>query len=237
MNTTKPPAEDRYISGEYLDHNPDWHESIGRWKYRQIAGFLEEIHFETIIEVGCGSGAVLDGLAAAYPTASIVGYDLSPSLDAFWARRDERILFHRGDFFSTGETADLILLLDVFEHVEDYMAFLKDLSTRANYFIFHIPLDLFALACLTENFARKRKEVGHLHYFSMRSAIATLEDCGYEILGQRLTRPGSIVKTTYARFLRVPRALGHVLFGASRNARILGGYSLAVLCEVRAKAT
>jgi hypothetical protein len=38
--------------------------------------------------------------------------------------------------------ADLLLLIDVFEHVEDHLGFLESLVSYGRRFIFHIPLDL-----------------------------------------------------------------------------------------------
>lgn len=35
------------------------------------------------------------------------------------------------------------MLIDVFEHIEDYMDFLRSINSRAKYFVFHIPLDMY----------------------------------------------------------------------------------------------
>ena len=43
---------------------------------------------------------------------------------------------------------DLILCIDVFEHVEDYIGFLKTLKNKSKYHIFNIPLDMCALKVL-----------------------------------------------------------------------------------------
>ena len=40
---------------------------------------------------------------------------------------------------------DIALIIDVIEHVEDYFYFLRKVKKKANYKIFHIPLDLSVL--------------------------------------------------------------------------------------------
>ena len=73
-------------------------------------------------------------------------------------------------------------MMDVFEHVDDYLGFLKLCKNKAKHTIFHIPLDLSASAILRNRLMAVRKSVGHLHYFMKETALATLVDAGYEII-------------------------------------------------------
>jgi len=43
---------------------------------------------------------------------------------------------------------DSLLCIDVFEHVEDYIGFVKTLKSKATYKIFHIPLDISVLSVI-----------------------------------------------------------------------------------------
>jgi hypothetical protein len=72
-----------------------------------------------------------------------------------------------------------------------------------------------------------RKRVGHLHYFTKETALATLEYVGYRIISWRFTRgalelPNRRVAT---RMANVPRRLLGT-FSEDVAARILGGYSI-----------
>lgn len=133
------------------------------------------------------------------------------------------------------ETYDLLLTIDVFEHVPDYLGFLKSLRSRAEMKVFHIPLDLSVSSVLRpQSFLRVRRDVGHLHYFSQETAIAALEDCGYQILDAPLTAGALEVAgkygTTRTRLANFPRRI----FGSISQrwaARILGGWSLLVLAK------
>src|SRR5690606_39364807 len=43
---------------------------------------------------------------------------------------------------------DLVLCIDVFEHIEDYLGFLRILRDKGTYKLFHIPLDMTVLSVL-----------------------------------------------------------------------------------------
>ena len=75
------------------------------------------------------------------------------------------------------------MAIDVFEHVEDYFGFLRKLREKAEYKIFHIPLDLSVQTVLRSSpIIKGRKSVGHIHYFTKETALETLKDTGYEII-------------------------------------------------------
>jgi hypothetical protein len=119
--------------------------------------------------------------------------------------------------------------MDVFEHVEDYMGFLRKLRPKARFKIFHIPLDMSAQWVFRGSpVLLAREKVGHLHYFSKETALATLRDTGYEILDWIYTpadvdKPGSLK----CRMMRWPRKF-FTGINADLSVRILGGYSLLV---------
>lgn len=70
-------------------------------------------------------------------------------------------------------------MMDVFEHVDDYLGFLKLCKNKTKNTIFHIPLDISAQGILRNKLIAARKSVSHLHYFMKETAIATLIDSGY----------------------------------------------------------
>jgi hypothetical protein len=127
--------------------------------------------------------------------------------------------------------ADLVLLIDVFEHVEDYYGFLRELQKKSKYFVFHIPLDMFVLASLMNNYEQKKIKVGHLHYFDYRTALGVLEDTGYKVINYHFTKNYLQSQTKEVKMLRPFRRVGEFLFGIKSNSKILGGYSIMVLCE------
>ncbi len=128
---------------------------------------------------------------------------------------------------------DVVMAIDVFEHVEDYIGFLRNLRSKGRYTILHVPLDISVQSVFRAGrIIRDRKKVGHLHYFTKETTLATLEDVGYRIVDYFYT--GASVDLSArgwkANLVRFPRRL---LFLANQDiaARVLGGYSLMVLCE------
>ena len=79
---------------------------------------------------------------------------------------------------------DLIIAADVIEHIEDSFNFLKLLRNKSKYFLFNIPLEMSLLSLLRQNklFNNSYKSVGHLHFFSKKSALIALEHNGYKVL-------------------------------------------------------
>ena len=112
------------------------------------------------------------------------------------------------------------------------MGFITKLRSKAEYKVFHIPLDVSVLSVLHSSMLRARQRVGHLHYFTQETAIATLVDCGYKIIDGFFTAPFNGLPTSQlkARIARLPRK---VLFSISPRfaARMIGGCSYLVLAE------
>jgi len=225
-----------YSDGSYRENNPDWHAIDSRWKAGRIAAMLADnsIHFDTCVEVGCGAGLVLANVAERMPGKRYTGYDVSPDAARLWPSPQQTPVAYRlGDFTSSTEVYDLLLLIDVFEHVDDYMGFLRNLSKRSRWFVFHIPLDMHISALLRDRQLHVRRQVGHLHYFSRATALATLEDTGYRILKAEYTnlsqetQEGRRFLTRVANLMRI----GMQTLSADLAAKLLGGYSLLVLCR------
>jgi hypothetical protein len=127
---------------------------------------------------------------------------------------------------------DLLLCIDVFEHVEDYIGFLKKLRAKARVKIFHIPLDMSAQWVLRGGpILLSREQIGHLHYFNKDTALATLQDTGYEVSDWFYT-PAALDKprSVKAKLARLPRQTLSAI-NPDLSARMLGGYSLLVQAQ------
>ncbi len=230
-------SDDLYVSGAYLERNPDWHLRESPWKAAQVARMLREhdIHPQTLCEVGCGVGEVLAQLQNQLDTdCDLWGYEVSPiPLSRAQDRANERLHFKLADLRQESDAHfDLLLVLDVLEHVDDYLGFLSDLKSRARFTLMHIPLDLSVQTVLRRGALAKRRDLhGHLHYFTKDTALRTLEDVGYHVLDAHYTdHPIVFGGTREQQMLKIPRRVGFAL-SQDWTARLLGGYSLMVLAE------
>ena len=220
----------------YLKNNPTWHVEDSPWKAKQIIKMLNRnpINPKSIAEVGCGAGEILNQLYQSMPDdISFTGYDISKDAIRLAKQRDkDRLEFKHGNFLETDAVFDLVLMIDVFEHIEDYLGFLRSCKYKAKNTIFHIPLDISAQAILRNKLMAGRNSVGHLHYFMKETAIATLEDSGYDIVDFFYTAcsmdlPGKTLKSKIAVMAR------KIMFKANKDiaAKLLGGFSLLVLAK------
>jgi hypothetical protein len=225
-----------YTQGEYLEKNPTWHIEDSPWKADRIMAMIgrNSLEINTVCEIGCGAGEILCQLHGKMSeNINFTGYEISPQAYQFCGLREkERLAFHLADISEIAENSyDLVLAIDVFEHVEDCYGFLRSLREKGTYKIFHIPLDLSAQTVMRVSpITRARQHVGHIHYFTKETALAALEDCGYHVIdyfytGGSVDMPARTLKTSIAK---LPRKL---FFKINQDlaVRTVGGYSLMVL--------
>lgn len=226
-----------YEGDLYADRNPTWHEEDAPWKAKQIASLIKRnnLSFETVCEVGCGTGEILLNLEKAFPAARLYGYEISPhAYQRAKPKETVAVTFHLADVIEEEKSRfDVVIVADVIEHVEDYISFLKAIKTRGRYKIFHVPLDLSVQSVLRSwPILGLRADVGHLHYFFKDTVLATLRDCGYSIIdhqytASRLELPNQALSS---RLMRLPRRMFYSM-NPDFAVRLLGGYSLLVLAE------
>ena len=227
----------KYISDEYGHFNPSWDIEDSPWKAKKIVEILTAARCKptSICEVGCGAGGVLAELRRLLPDAELFGYDVAPAAAKFWSRHTPaKIRFEVGDFFElTKRHFDLLLILDVIEHLQDPFDFLAKLREYAEMFVFHIPIDLSAVNVLREKpLMHSRLKVGHIHYFTKELALSMLRECGYDILNWRYTGATfmSPKRDWKTRMASLPRRLAYSV-NKDWGVRLLGGETLMVLAQ------
>lgn len=227
-----------YTSGAYLARHPSWHSEDSPWKVAQVLRCLERNRLQplSVCDVGCGVGEVLSLLQPHLsPESRLVGYEIAEAAIAICKTKErEGLRFVHGDFLQEAcETFDLVMVLDVLEHLEDVHGFLRAIRPRGRYKLFHIPLELCVQTVLRGTpLLRAWEESGHLHFFTQPLALAALQRAGHTVVDWFYT-PETIEAPNLSllrRLLRWPHRLAFTL-APTLTTRILGGYSLMVLTE------
>ena len=237
LTLVKKKEDSIYHTGEYVEKNPTYHVEDSAWKAGQILSMVRrhQLYPRSVCEVGCGAGEILRQLQLSLPAQTeFFGYEISPQAFALGKQRENELLHFFCDDLLLVDTPpfDLLLCIDVLEHVEDYLGFLRDLRSKAKRKIFHIPLDMSVQwVWRSQPILREREQAGHLHYFMKETALATLCYAGYEVLDWVYT-PGAIAspRSVKARLASWPRRLLSTI-NRDLAVRILGGYSLLVLAR------
>ncbi len=229
--------KDIYNDATYLRNNPTWHEEDAPFKAARIMKMLRRhaLPLGTVGEVGCGSGEILVQLARQLPAATrFVGYDISQdALALARPKQTDQLQFVLQDFARSAESTvyDLLLVIDVIEHLDNYFEFLRGIAAKARHTIFHIPLYLSIWSLLREQMLIESKaRVGHIHNFTEDFILSVLAESGFRVVDTFYTEPVYKQKTRKEHFVHAAR---EVLFRISPKlcSKTLGGYSLLVLAE------
>jgi len=239
-----------YLSGEYINNNSTYHVEDSNYKWNNFKNILtksgiDSKSFNNVVEVGCGAGQIISNAKNSdlFYNCNFVGYDINPDAIKIAKNLNGSINFVNKDFFESdlfGKT-DLIICADVFEHIENSHEFLRILANGSKYLLFNIPLDISLLSLLMQEniLSNFYKKLGHLHFYSKKTALLTLEHSGINIIHHSYAKfrishfpKGSL---TIKRILSIlPQKLID-LVSEDLACILLGGYSLVVLAEKNSK--
>jgi cyclopropane fatty-acyl-phospholipid synthase-like methyltransferase len=233
---TNSARESIYTDGSYLAKTSGtWHLEDSLFKAQRIASMLarhHEIKPDTICEIGCGAGGILAELLRMLPQhITFTGYDISPQAHTLSSQfSDPRCQFILGDAFADHSQYDLVLVMDVIEHVEDYFSFLRHAREKGEWKLYHIPLDAYVSGILRGN--NSWDTAGHLHLFTIETALNSLQHTGHRIIDWVFTdgviaTPRKTTREKVANLVRRPLAKLSMKFAA----RLMGGYSMLVLAK------
>ena len=236
MIDTQEARESTYTDGSYLEKTGGtWHSEDSPFKAQQIVRMLArhpEFQPNSVCEIGCGAGGILSELQQILPShVTFTGYEISPQAHALSARSSNRqCQYVLGDAFADSSLFDLVLVIDVIEHVEDYFSFLRRTKQKGCCKLYHIPLETHVSATLRG--INSWNSVGHIHLFTIETALKSVEYTGHRVVDWILTagglsKPNKAIRTRAANLVRRPLAK----FSAKFSARLLGGYSILILAE------
>lgn len=171
----------------------------------------------SVVDIGCGDGAMLTALADRGFGTRRVGYELSrtavdiareqPGVDAAHAYDGARLPQDDGAF-------DLAVLSHVIEHVPDPAQTLREAARVARAVVVEVPLERNVSASRPAKRAHA-EEIGHLHSFDRAAVDRFVEGAGCRVIA-RLSDPLPRAVHTYWAETPRARAAGTVKWAARR---------------------
>jgi len=173
-----------------------WRELGARKKAENIVRVCQEINPVSLVEIGCGTGAVLRMLHAMNFAQKYCCIDLSLSAIGFTVKSCDaftpRAVVGRADALPFPDGAFSVAVLShVIEHLDHPVSALREATRIAHFVVVEVPTE--KVLC---NFVRRKvlsrpyasiAEAGHVQFWSPASIAEFLtHDAGLEILNRRL---------------------------------------------------
>ncbi len=187
----------------YVNIFEQYHDTFLKIFRRRHRDLIKRANGRRLLEVGCAYGFLLDFLRTKY--WEVTGIEISP-LSSAYARDQLHLNVHTGSVESVNlpaESFDVILLLDVLEHLHrpfDTLRRIRSLLAPGGILVVQCPWELFHWEEVAE--ARyKRMRPGtikpdavpaHLYFFQPSSLEGVLRKAGFRIIGRQSGNYGAV---------------------------------------------
>jgi SAM-dependent methyltransferase len=167
-----------------------WRALGGAGKARHVAELCRRAQLTpgTVVDIGCGEGALLAELSERGIGTALDGFELSPTAVELARRRSlprvRRVEVYDGRHIPAddGEYA-LAVLSHVVEHVADPLPLLREARRVASHVLVEVPLEANRSAARPAKRAEAAR-IGHLHAFDRAAVRALCADAGLEIVAE-----------------------------------------------------
>jgi ubiquinone/menaquinone biosynthesis C-methylase UbiE len=149
-----------------------------RFRVATVLRELEKERPKTIVDLGCGNGALCEEIHARLPEAEVAGVDLSAAQVAANTQRLAWGSWLVADLGAAsppalGRTFDAVVTSEVIEHVSDPAAFLRNARALA------ARGAMLVLSTQSGKVQETEKRVGHLQHFSVEQMTRLLTETGW----------------------------------------------------------
>jgi len=145
----------------------------GRHMRRVIADVVKSLAYDTVLDVGCGQGSLLQAIAPLRPGSRYAGVDFSEKALAVARHRVPQAEFAWLDLTQghLDRRFDLVLCTDVLEHIEDDAAALANVAGMAGRYL--------VVSTLQGRMRRFEATVGHYRNYRRGQVQAMIEALGF----------------------------------------------------------
>jgi ubiquinone/menaquinone biosynthesis C-methylase UbiE len=157
----------------------EWRRLGAKDKASNIISLLKGRSVSSVLEVGCGTGAVLDELSRAHIGTRHVGVDLAdPQKHAETALE---LLPYDGATLPFGNNSfDLVYASHVLEHVLEPRSFLAELHRVGKLIYVEVPCELHLRTDYTK--IQSTLNIGHINSFTPHSFALMMRTSGFDVL-------------------------------------------------------
>jgi SAM-dependent methyltransferase len=176
------PEYNQHYEGHYEERALHWRRLGAADKARNLAQLLGTHRVDSVLEVGCGTGAVLTAVAQSGVGERLVGVDLADP-NAHADPQSKGFEMHRFDGKTLpfeARSFDLVYASHVVEHVPEPRATLSEMARVARKWIYvEVPCELHARSNHTD--LQRTLDIGHINAFSPLSFQLLIQSAGLKI--------------------------------------------------------
>lgn len=199
--------------------------------------YYTKIKLDSILEYGCGPAYILKNFDKKLNNLKIVGIDISNSMLKLAKKNIPNGTFIKNDQISYKNKIDLVLLIDILEHIKNPNKVLKESKLISNYIFIKVPLE----KCLLKNIFRFFRKIkinseGHINFWNKRDVFNILEEVDIKIIKYKTLNPPKKLQFKKGTnklnlLLLMYRMLGKIIFIYQPLYSFLFGTHLFILCK------
>jgi ubiquinone/menaquinone biosynthesis C-methylase UbiE len=167
-------------SKKYDDRMTRWRALCAIDKARNIETMLGTVRstIQDVLEVGCGTGAVLEQLAARNVGCRLTGIEIGTERSQAQSGKNLQIHSYDGETIPCDDKSfDLVYATHVLEHVTDERGFLCELRRVSRRFVYvEVPCELHLRS--SRRALQQSLDIGHINAYTPDSFVLQLETSG-----------------------------------------------------------
>jgi SAM-dependent methyltransferase len=172
-----------HYQGEFSEWEMEWQCVCAKAKVNNIQTLLGGREVRTVLDVGCGTGAVLAEIQRREIGTKHIGIDaedssshaVSQAYNLTLLEYDGKILPFRDNSF------DLVYASHVLEHVLNPRAFLQEVSRVASDVIYiEVPCEMHIRR--TRGSTQRSLQIGHINFYTVETFMLLLQTSGLQVI-------------------------------------------------------
>jgi SAM-dependent methyltransferase len=181
------PQFNKHYEGAYSEKNIDWRRICAIDKASNIQALLRTEKVQSILEVGCGTGAVLSELLKRGIGTSHKGIDITaPGIHVDPGAKHLSLVEYDGETIPfPDDSFDFVYASHVVEHVLNPRGFIAEISRVAKRLIYlEVPCELHART--THSDMQNTLNIGHINSYSPESFSLLCQTAGLKMIDSKL---------------------------------------------------